>query len=546
MYCLPSPTFPLRLCFVQEHKLKLLHHIFAFYDNDAMQAFTCLFPEIWKDSIEFEDLEEYSPNATAFPLLKLVTLNPSRAVFEQAYAAHPAAMVYEYEGFSTYWNAACQNGSLAVVEWCLKWNHNENNNNNNKASSLHAAIASNASPAIIQYLVQYHPKLLRDVNDVGRLPLHSACASDMSTDMIQMLVKGYPDALTVSDYWDNLPFHLACRNGAPIETLKLLLGMNPGAFYQRNDNGESPFFCALRCSFTTPAILQWFLQVNPEILHHTDSYGETPLHAVCYEGSAANVKWLLDHYGVHLPSLQDSKGNTPLHVALLHSSTPYELSNLILQEAPECCAMRGEGGKLPLHTLFKKDVPFEFVEYLLERFPEASETPDDRGRYPLHIASMVVDGIPLDVVELIVATCPKALTETDQDGKRPVDYARASSNPNGALINLLSQSIMGDDNDDDDEPEQKKRRVVNENQQQESKEASSSMTTTAAANMNNDEGGNAAVAAAVAAAIGASMDNHNKETADAAYAAYGQKMAPPKDEEDDDDDYDDDTEEDLD
>jgi ankyrin repeat protein len=462
---------------LQEHKLKLLHHIFAYYDNDAMQAFTCLFPEIWKDPIEFEDLEEYSPNETAFPLLKLVTLNPSRAVFEQAYAAHPAAMAYEYEGFSTFWNAACQNGSLAVVECCLKLN--------DEKASLHSAIASNASPAIIRYLVQYHPELLRDVNDVGRLPLHSACASDMSTDTIHTLLEGYPDALTVTDWWDNVPFHLACRNGAPIETLKLLLGMSPGAFHQRNDNGESPFFCALRCSLTTPRILQWFLQVNPEILHHTDNYGETPLHAVCYEGSAANLKWLLDHYG-DVPSLQDQKGNTPLHVALLHSSTPYDLSSLILQEAPECCAMRGEGGKLPLHTLFKKDVPFEFVEYLLEKFPEASETPDNLGRYPLHIASMV-DGIPLDVVELIVATCPKALTETDKDGKRPVDYARASSNPSGALVNLLSQS-MGDD---EDEPEQKKRRVDDKPEDEESKEA-----TLTAANLNDEgtnEGGNGAI-----------------------------------------------------
>ena len=445
---------------LQEHILTLLHHVFEHYNNDTMYAFSSLFPGVWNEPMDFDGLEEYSPKMTAFPLLKLVTLNPSRVVFEQAYAAYPEALFYEYEGMTTFWSAACRHGSLAVVESFMTMQKKKNNNNNKAPFHLHTAISSNASPEIIRYLVQYHPTLLRHVGDVGRLPLHTACAADMSTETIQLMVQAYPEALTVTDWWDNLPLHLASRNGAPIETLQLLLGMNPlssSPLQQRNDNGESPFFCALRCSETTPTTLQWFLQKSPEILFHCDIYGETALHAVCYEGSTANLQWLLDHYS-DVPTLQDQKGNTPLHVALQHSPTPYAISTLLLQDAPECCAMRGEGGQLPLHVLFRPDLSFEFLEYLLEKFPEASETQDDEGRFPLHMASRV-DGIPLDVVELLMATCPQAIYAMDHHGQRPVDYARALMNPSGALLTLLTPpSLLGVEGVEV-EPEQKKRRV---------------------------------------------------------------------------------------
>ena len=458
----------------QEHILTLLQHVLEHYDNHTMYAFSSLFPGIWNTPIDFDGLEEYSPNLTAFPLLKLVTLNPSRAVFEQAYAAYPEALLYEYEGMSTFWSAACRHGSLAVVE-CFMTMYN--NNNNKTSFHLHTAISSNATPEIIRYLVQYHPTLLQHVGDVGRLPLHTACAADMSTATLQIVVEGYAEALTVTDWWDNLPLHLACRNGAPIETLELLLRMNPSLssllLQQRNDNGESPFFCALRCRETTPSTLQWFFQKSPELLYHCDNYGETALHAVCYEGSTINVQWLLNHYS-HVPTLQDQKGNTPLHVALQHSPTPYAISTLLLQDAPECCAMRGESGQLPLHIVFRPDLSFEFLEYLLEKFPEASETMDDEGRFPLHMASRV-DGIPLDVVELLMATCPLAISSMDHHGQRPVDYARSSRNPSGALVTLLTPTVSLEVGGVEVEPKQKKQRVdgVELNDKVESKKSTS-------------------------------------------------------------------------
>ena len=464
-----------------------------------MEAFIELFPNIFCKQIDFPDLEEYTAEDTVYPFLKLATLNPSRHVVELAFAANPNAI--KSTGASStcpstsstttnppndtiLWNAACQNNCLHVIEWFMKTIYNNTNNN-----LLHMAFSAHASHEIISYLIQHYPQLVRHVqSENGRLPLHTACCyyasssssssynddycdnsnnhdneEKMSTFTILALIQAYPDAVVTTDYWDNLPMHLACRHGASLSNLLLLYRMNPSCLGQVNDNGDTPFFCALRSSChddedtmtTTISILQWFIQVNPDVIFHTDHYGETALHAVCYEGSVKTVQWVLDHCIMRTPTtrhvavpLQDKKGNTPLHIALMHSPTPYDVSMLLLQHAPECCAMTCDG-QLPLHGLFKtKELPFEFLETMLIRFPPAIEIPNTLGQYPLHLACMV-KGLPLDIMELMIVTYPKALHLPDRNGNLPIGYARqcASVNGNPALLQLLSYTM---DNDIDD------------------------------------------------------------------------------------------------
>ena len=65
------------------------------------------------------------------------------------------------------------------------------------------------------------------------------------------------------------------------------------------------------------------------------------------------------------------------------------------------------------------------------------------------IVKLMVKGLPLDIMELMIVTYPKALHLPDRNGNLPIGYARqcASVNGNPALLQLLSYTM---DNDIDD------------------------------------------------------------------------------------------------
>jgi ankyrin repeat protein len=154
-------------------------------------------------------------------------------------------------------------------------------------------------------------------------PLHEAVASpaavpEVIRTMIDVIVKANNWFLVDAvDSTGNTALHIAARRGQP-ELLPELAKLNANA---RNHDGDTPFHVSARAGH--PYSVETMLEVFnwPEKGFNIDEMtifdGQSALHLCAARGDWQRVE-LLVIVGADL-ALQDTKGNTPLHVVVEES-----------------------------------------------------------------------------------------------------------------------------------------------------------------------------------------------------------------------------------
>ena len=117
--------------------------------------------------------------------------------------------------------------------------------------------------------------------------LHEACKNkNVTLGIVQLLYNTFPEALRLRDNYGRLPIHRLCRNKGLDDTTSL-------------------------------DILQFMLEIGPNLPRETTDRGDLPIHdAVCYK-STAFCKELIDKYPESLRIEQNSRGvgMLPIHRA---------------------------------------------------------------------------------------------------------------------------------------------------------------------------------------------------------------------------------------
>lgn len=107
-------------------------------------------------------------------------------------------------------------------------------------------------------------------------------------------------------------FFKSCKYGDEAQ-VKLMLDRNPELATKTDNNGRSGLMYASSCSHNR--VVSLLLNVSAETVNLLEPFKEgSPLLYATLEGNIAIVRQLLEH-GAR-PSLADSRGVTPLHVAV--------------------------------------------------------------------------------------------------------------------------------------------------------------------------------------------------------------------------------------
>lgn len=322
------------------------------YDDSAVIEAVESNPEFAAESYEFGSWLppwKYSGDCTdsaraVLPLLRLLTLRPSRGAVERVYRAYPHA----------------------IREFYAHWEHDGADSNNENVDrggedrgycALHIACMSKASAEVVDYLVDEHPAAMEVCNEYRKNPLFLACEHGASSDVIRLLVGRFPDAALSPGYCGLTPLHWCLQNTwepeVTEENIKCLIEGCPAVLGMNVDDPDQP--------------------------------KGTPLHVACeYDAPAETIKALISAFPAAL-EIKDACLNTPLHCATT-SDAPVEILKTLVDGCPNALHTKDSRARTPLHIAVGNLAPLEKLRLLAEGFPGALNERDSLGKTPLRVA----------------------------------------------------------------------------------------------------------------------------------------------------------------
>ena len=289
----------------------------------------------------------------------------------------------------------------------------------------------------------------RDID--GNSPLHLACKHDVEPNII----KEYSSFQEALNNDNELPLHIACNSTTNnLQTIKLVSSQVGAKINSQNKDGNTPLhiMCMSHLnSYCRSNILDCFKYLILEKkcdLNVTNKQDELPLHVYLkskdeyfYEEYETN-EWeelitMVSNIDSSAVNIQDSDGNTPLHLACMmndtivvtYLSSKFECDlNLINSE--EC---------LPLHNALESHMPLEMI-HIVGRGCTSKHVQNKSKQTPLHIACERYHLSSKEQNQLLdIVSDDKIVDHKDRHGNTPLHYAckRGSQDTVLYLINQM-------------------------------------------------------------------------------------------------------------
>jgi ankyrin repeat protein len=268
---------------------------------------------------------------------------------------------------------------------------------------LHAAAAHAATSAdLVRLLLRGWEDAAREANASGCLPLHLAASSSSSSSpaVLELLVEAHPKALLQGDGDGCLPLHRAviAAGASPSsrsdQAVKLLVDACPEACRQRDNDGWLPMhYAAVLEGGRSLPVLQVLHDAYPEALQ--DATGDF--------------------------------GSLPLHLAAWRCASAEAVEFLLQKGPPAALGTRNAAGMLPLHEAADGSPSLPVVRLVCRAWIGALGEPDADGNLPLHLAAARRGEPRLEIVQLLAEEAgggPAALLRPNARGELPVDLAR--------------------------------------------------------------------------------------------------------------------------
>ena len=97
-----------------------------------------------------------------------------------------------------------------------------------------------------------------------------------------------------------------------IDAVKDLVDLFPGYMAICDRDGSSPL--QLACQFTSPTIVQYFIELDDTLLNNWDEKGNTAMHWACRHGNYQVVHYILRNH-MSMVTKANSDGDLPIHLA---------------------------------------------------------------------------------------------------------------------------------------------------------------------------------------------------------------------------------------
>ena len=208
--------------------------------------------------------------------------------------------------------------------------------------------------------------------------------------------------------------HAAAGKRSP-EFCKLLVQLNPEAVRATDSFGSLPFH--LSCSANNVDTAKYLYQLYPESIYIADSTGYYSIHCLCVrsDGDLGLTLFLLKHDRGAVAKPNNS-GALPLHMAT--EAKTLSFVKLFFDAYPEAIYVQcREYTPLQIARLSHFEEAVTFFESQLEFLRQSAEdtTPDDNGQLPIH-RGLFDKVLRLGTIKLMVKANPTIINASDNQG----------------------------------------------------------------------------------------------------------------------------------
>ena len=249
------------------------------------------------------------------------------------------------------------------------------------STPLFVAVAMYRSPSLsnARFLIEEAGADVAATNDRdGRTPLHIAAAAWGNTDMVRMLVTESLAPVGAKDKCGNTPLHLAASAGGGSAAVEILLACHALAVDWNNEGRIPLHSAAFSGSMKIMRCLAGCGAVN------ADSKGRTPLHlAVLNDKNSAAIA-LVEEFSADM-NAKDALGMTPLHLAASRGRDELFLS-MVKKSGADIGAVSNHSHSVLHFAAYNGHS--NMLRMLVEEVGFANvDSKDKWGRTPLHIAA---------------------------------------------------------------------------------------------------------------------------------------------------------------
>ena len=411
-------------------------------DEDVMEGLEELILKVPFD--EFYLLRDYSG---ANPLHVAISNNVCKEAILRLIEANPAACKKEDQRGLTplHYAAAFMNASPAVVEKiieCYKYaichktkagdtplhiavrNFRENKLTYAEKEIFNMLMGtSKLSRASETFDSEYNPHLISNVEKLT--PLHVCALFDAPVHLIEHLLT-HPSAAKaqmIRNGFGSTPLHIAAAHPkVHVDMLKVIASMNSTTAL--DNKSQTPLHVCVQNRHATSRIIKCLIDINPLACNKSSDKGYLPIHLALKSKSSMDVLYaLIDAFPVGLEKLTEN-GDTALHIALDNNANR-SVIHLILEKCPTLIFKPNDFGNLPLHCALlneKKRCSEDIIQMLLKFWPQSPSFQNKMGDSPLHCA--VKRANSLKIVELLLDGNHGAVLTLNNDGLSPLDIAQ--------------------------------------------------------------------------------------------------------------------------
>ena len=260
--------------------------------------------------------------------------------------------------------------------------------------------------------------------------LFDFCRSEfLSEDGLRDILEEHGCASNQSHVDRNYDFFIvACHNELVTEgILRCLIEYFPDAAgYTRLEGLLTPLQCICFNKHATRGMVQLIIDACPESPRRATSNGLTPLHILCSDDEtlldddvAVDILGSLLDKCPEAARCANNNGYLPIHVAAGRRSKSLEFCRMLIEAYPGSERRATSGGHLPVHLACVRGA-VATVEYLYKLYPESVNVVDEDGKYPIQCVFLNRNDVTLDIVQLLVDTCPEFPRIANSDGLTPL------------------------------------------------------------------------------------------------------------------------------